>query len=175
MAAAPTLRMAGLLIPALSVFFSAGCSSPAPQRYTYQYIPGKTASLQAGFAQAPRRAPKEVQRIISAGNRLQGRPYRHGGGHARIEDQGYDCSGTVSYVLYNAGLLDSPMPSSGFRRYGKKGAGKWVTIYQRDGHVFLVVAGLRLDTGGQAGRTGPRWKPEPRSLKGFHARHPPGL
>ena len=47
--------------------------------------------------------PPPVIRAIAAGNRLQGKPYKWGGGHARLQDSGYDCSGTVSYVLREAG------------------------------------------------------------------------
>ena len=67
--------------------------------------------LKNGIAYAPKRAPAAVKRAIAAGNRLQGKPYKWGGGHARQDDSGYDCSGTVSYVLREAGLLKGSMPS----------------------------------------------------------------
>jgi hypothetical protein len=67
------------------------------------------------------------------------------------------------------------MPSKGYFSYGKKGEGDWITVYVRSGHVFMTVAGLRLDTGGPGGRSGPRWKPETRSGKGHIMRHPSGL
>jgi len=38
------------------------------------------------------------------------------------------------------------MSSTEFRSYGDRGAGKWITIYAREGHTFAVIAGLRLDT-----------------------------
>jgi hypothetical protein len=38
------------------------------------------------------------------------------------------------------------MSSTEFRRYGKRGRGKWITIYAREGHTFAVIAGVRLDT-----------------------------
>ena len=44
----------------------------------------------------------------------------------------------------------------------------------RPGHVFMTVAGLRLDTGWGGGRTGPRWKPMSRPAKGHVMRHPDG-
>lgn len=155
---------------------SCASQKPARDRYEYVYREGRTAKLHSnGLASAPRNAPKVVKRAIAAGNELQNKPYRRGGGHKHIHDTGYDCSGTVSYVLNKAGLLRGSMPSSGFKKYGKKGEGKWITVYAKDGHVFLVIAGLRLDTGGSNGRTGPRWKPAPRNTKGFVVRHPPGL
>jgi len=147
----------------------------ARQEVAYHFVPGRTALLRNGLAYAPRNAPSAVKRLIKAGNRLQRKPYKWGGGHRRHEDSGYDCSGTVSYVLSEAGLMRGSMPSKGFFRYGKPGPGRWITIYVRRGHVFLTVAGLRLDTGGSGGRTGPRWKPEGRKVRGHVVRHPPGL
>jgi len=142
---------------------------------SFHYESGKTAMLRNGVAYAPRGAPKSVKAAIQAGNRLQGKPYKWGGGHARENDTGYDCSGTVSYVLRESGLMMGSRPSKGFFSYGKRGAGKWVTLYVRDGHVFMTIAGLRLDTGGSGNRTGPRWKPERRKTAGHVMRHPPGL
>jgi hypothetical protein len=147
----------------------------ARREVAYHFVPGRTALLRNGLAYAPRNAPPAVKRLIQAGNRLQRKPYKWGGGHARHEDTGYDCSGTVSYVLSEAGLMRGSMPSTGFFRYGKPGPGRWITIYVRSGHVFLTVAGLRLDTGGSGKRTGPRWKPEGRKARGHVMRHPPGL
>jgi hypothetical protein len=138
-------------------------------------VEGKTAVLDGRYAMVPRDAPVEVQRAIQAGNRLIGKPYVYGGGHRRIEDVGYDCSGTASYVLHHAGLLQSPIPSSEFRQYGKSGAGKWITLYARRGHVFSVIAGLRLDTGYNGQGEGPQWSTRSRPLKGAVTRHPPGL
>ena len=52
-----------------------------------------------------------MAKAIAAANRITRKPYRWGGGHGRWEDAGYDCSGTVSYVLHHAGLLDAPRDS----------------------------------------------------------------
>ena len=43
--------------------------------------------------------PLRVLRAVAAANAIAGKPYRYGGGHAQFEDSGYDCSGSVSYVL----------------------------------------------------------------------------
>lgn len=152
------------------------CSSQvkARQPVSYRFEHGRTALIKNGVAYAPRSAPAAVKRAIAAGNRLQGKPYKWGGGHGRQLDSGYDCSGTVSYVLREAGLMKGSLPSSGYFSYGKKGEGKWITLYIRKGHVFMTVAGLRLDTGGPSGRSGPRWKPETRQSKGHVMRHPKG-
>ncbi len=147
----------------------------AKQPVSYRFQHGRTALLKDGVAYAPKRAPEAVKRAIAAGNRLQSKPYKWGGGHARHNDSGYDCSGTVSYVLREAGLMKGSMPSRGYFSYGKKGEGDWITVYVRSGHVFMTVAGLRLDTGGPGGRSGPRWKPETRAGRGHVMRHPSGL
>jgi hypothetical protein len=138
-------------------------------------VPGKSAILRGGYALIPNDAPEPVKRAIAAGNRLQGRPYVYGGGHRQLEDTGYDCSGTTSYVLCYAGLLRAPAASNEFRNYGAAGEGKWITIYATKGHVFLSVAGLRLDTGYHQGQDGPRWTYAPRPAHGYSLRHPPGL
>ena len=49
-------------------------------------------------------------------------PYSYGGGHGKVEDNGYDCSGTVSYALHGAGLLDTPLDSGSFMRWGEQRA-----------------------------------------------------
>ncbi len=163
------------LLPLLGTLVSCSNQVKAKRPVSYHFEDGRTALLKNGIAYAPRRAPAVVKRAIAAGNRLQNKPYKWGGGHARHQDSGYDCSGTVSYVLREAGLIKGSMPSSGYFRYGKKGYGKWITIYVRKGHVFMTIAGLRLDTGGRGGRTGPRWKPETRNGVGHVMRHPAGL
>ena len=127
-----------------------------------------------GTATAPEGAPPEIAAIIAAGNRIATLPYRYGGGHGRWEDNGYDCSGSVSYALHGANLLDSPLASGDLARWGESGPGEWVTIYANGGHAFMVVAGLRFDTSGRSA-TGTRWQADMRSPSGYTIRHPPGL
>jgi hypothetical protein len=168
-------RVLLLLLPFLALLPSCSSQVKAKQPVSYRFISGRTAMLRDGIAYAPKGAPEAVKRAIQAGNRLQGKPYKWGGGHARENDWGYDCSGSVSYVLRSAGLMKGSLPSRGYFEYGKKGEGKWITIYIRKGHVFMTVAGLRLDTGGPGHETGPKWKPETRSARGTVVRHPAGL
>ena len=111
-----------------------------------------------GIALPPLEAPEEVKQIIEAGNIIARSPYVWGGGHGKWLDKGYDCSGSVSFALAAAGLLEGPMASGPLMSWGKPGKGKWVTIYTHSGHVFMVVAGIRFDTSGRgsparAGRT----------------------
>jgi cell wall-associated NlpC family hydrolase len=125
-------------------------------------------------ALAPAGAPQEVVDAIAAANRIVHKPYRYGGGHGSFKDSGYDCSGTVSYALHGAGLLRTPRGSSGLESFGRAGRGAWITVYANAGHAFVVIAGLRLDTSG-AGESGPRWREEPRSGRGYVVRHPAGI
>jgi hypothetical protein len=141
-------------------------------------VSGDSAQLRGGMAAAPEDAPAAVKRAIWAANQLRSKPYKYGGGHRSFADNGYDCSGTVSYVLGSAGLINSPMSSSDFRKFGQRGRGKWITIYARNGHTFAVIAGLRLDTtpwDNSSNRFAPRWQTNSRLPYGFEARHPVGL
>jgi len=128
-----------------------------------------------GRAQTPLGAPDVISRVIAGGNAIAKFPYIWGGGHGSFVDSGYDCSGSVSYALAAAGLLDGPLVSGQFAKWGAPGPGKWITIYANDGHVFMYVAGLRFDTSGRDGPFGSRWQTAPRSLAGFTVRHPRGL
>ena len=140
-------------------------------------VAGARARLVDGVAHAPADAPPAVQQAVWAGNELQDKPYRYGGGHASFQSSGYDCSGTISYVLNAAGLLRRARDSSGFMRYGAAGAGRWLTLYSHRGHAYIVIAGLRLDTSaaGASGGRGPRWRDRGRPTRGFKVRHPVGL
>ncbi|MGH2969380.1 MAG: hypothetical protein ACRDK0_09990 [Solirubrobacteraceae bacterium] len=147
--------------------------------------PGSKATLLPdGTAAAPADAPPQVQAAIFAANKLLDKPYKYGGGHAKVEDSGYDCSGTVSYALLAAGALERPLDSGSFMRWGLKGRGAWITVYSNPGHAYAVIAGLRLDTSAygvrarhtrrvaRASERGPRWRPGKRPTRGFRARHP---
>jgi hypothetical protein len=169
---------------------------PPPPAPTDIVVPGSLAQvLPDGTAAAPANAPTEVQQAIFAANKIQDKPYIYGGGHRKVEDRGYDCSGTVSYALIGGGLLDSPLDSSSFMKWGESGAGTWITVYTNPGHAYMVIAGLRLDTSvaGTRGSTttrqlkqskrqfkkayesGPRWRPFERSPRGYKKRHPLGF
>ena len=127
-----------------------------------------------GTASPPIEAPDVVQDVIHAGNLISNSPYKWGGGHGRWLDDGYDCSGSVSFALFAGGLLGSPITSGLFMSWGEPGPGRWITIYANSGHVYMVVAGLRFDTSGRT-RLGSRWQPEMRPSSGFVVRHPAGL
>ncbi len=136
---------------------------------------GPRAAVRAGgVAVAPLNAPLVVKEIIQAGNEIARFPYKWGGGHSAWRDNGYDCSGSVSFALAAAGLLDRPLTSGELAASGLPGPGRWVTIYANPTHVWMVVAGLRFDTVALAGG-GTRWSATMANPAGFSVRHPPGL
>ena len=134
---------------------------------------GRARVLANGEAVAPSGAPLLVRELIAAGNAIARTPYVWGGGHARLYDSGYDCSGSLSFAFIHAGLLDHPT-ASGWSTLGAPGPGRWVSVYSSAGHVFMVVAGLRFDTSA-IHIAGSRWTDQPRSTAGFTVRHLPGL
>jgi len=166
----------------------AGISGPAHPRTrstkSHPTVPGTRAKIIHGIAYAPAAAPIQVQRAIWAGNKIRTKPYIYGGGHGSFNDSGYDCSGSVSYVLHGAGLLSTPMDSSEFMSWDKGGQGHWMTVYTSPAHAFIVIAGIVFDTSHYAsttpGGSGPRWQPESmvRSQlsdgNSYAARHPAG-
>jgi hypothetical protein len=132
-----------------------------------------------GLATVPPSAPARVGDVINAANQVARKPYVYGGGHGRLAgetfvDTAYDCSGSVSFALAAAGLIDRPMDSTALARYGRPGPGRWLTIYANAGHAWMTVAGLRFDTSGRSAG-GSRWQARPRGIGGFTVRHPPGL
>ena len=145
-----------------------------------QAVDGPLAGLRTdGAAAVPLRAPQRVRLVVAALNEIVGRPYKWGGGHRRLFDRGYDCSGAISYGLIRAGLLAYPLDSRLFMRYAAPGPGRHLTIYTSRSHAYLEIAGLRLDTSPVGdtidGRRGVRWRPMIGRRPGFTARHVPGL
>ena len=154
-----------------------GTGVGAPTTAAHPVVPGVTAEIVDGLALAPADAPAPVQRAIWAGDAIRLRPYVFGGGHASFVSAGYDCSGSVSYVLHAAGLLKTPEDSSQLESWGVAGVGQWITVYSNPGHAFVEIAGIRFDTSAEQDPdpppgTGPRWRPLMTSTAGFVARHP---
>ena len=118
--------------------------------------------------------PAAVWHAISAANRIASFPYKYGGGHGSFHDSGYDCSGSVSYVLRATGRLGRPRDSGELMSWGSPGPGRFITVYANPGHAYMVIRGRRYDTSGES-QTGSRWQPDSRSTAGYTVRHPPGL
>ena len=139
-------------------------------------VAGDTAAIVNGVAFAPADAPVAVQKAIWAGDQIDTKPYILGGGHGSFISPGYDCSGSVSYVLHAAGLLSTPEDSGSLESWGVKGLGQWITVYTNPAHAFVEIAGVRFDTSAEddpdpAPGTGPRWRPLMSGTAGFVARH----
>src|SRR5687767_6858610 len=96
----------------------------------------QATALPNGIALPPLEAPEAVRQMIEAGNVIARSPYLWGGGHGKWVDKGYDCSGSVSFVLAAAGLLQAPLASGPLMSWGEAGPGEWVTIWSNPGHVF---------------------------------------
>jgi len=157
--------------------------------------PGERATLSPSdghLALAPAAAPAAVQAMVQAGNELQGIPYGPAGHPDPRGASSQDCSSTVNYVLLRAGLRsaaeivrDNPLAQS-YPSWGAPGPGRWVTIYATTSpteHVFIVIAGLRLDTshrgtdiGPNRNEDGPRWRVLDHlpTWARWSVRHPPG-
>jgi hypothetical protein len=136
----------------------------------------------------PANAPAAVQQMVSEGNAIAGYPYAWGGGHPTIGQAssgttssaggavvtGFDCSGTVSAVLWAAGLLTASEVASEFMTYGDAGQGQWVTIYASQDHTFMNIGGSWFGTGRLGVGGGPDWGNHDNPAN-YVARHPPGL
>jgi hypothetical protein len=181
--AALTLTCA-LLVASSASAQSGGTPPPGgttpPPTTTPTGPPGRATLTKKGVAIPPADAPPQVVAAITAGNAIRKLPYRWGGGHASFYDTGYDCSGAVSYVLYAAGLLTSPMPSGPLATsWGSYGRGRWITVFANAGHTYMIVAGVRFDTSavGESLRqgSGPRWRATKRKPTGYIAKYAVGL
>ena len=164
------LRLA-LAIAAIFALTAASASAETGGTSTPGAGPTGEAKLQDGKAIPPSDAPNRVINAIEAANEIvKGHDYCLGGGHARWKSKCYDCSGTISFALHGGRMLDDPMPSGSFTKWGDKGKGDWITVYANSGHMYAVIAGLRLDTSMTTGK-GPGWSDEMRSGRGFKKRH----
>jgi hypothetical protein len=159
--------------------------SPQQSSTPVLYVAGDQAKLLRGdghVALIPEDAPPAVQAMVVAGNELQDLRYGPAGHPDPLGAGSEDCSSSVNYVLYRAGIRplaeimrENPLAQD-YVHWGSPGPGRWVTIYATSTptpHVFIVVAGLRLDTVGGATdegpnslQSGPRWR---------LLRHPAGL
>ena len=81
----------------------------------------------------------------------------------------------MSYALHGAGLVNRARTSGDYMRWGRAGKGSWITVYAHSGHGFLVIAGLRFDTGWNNSGKGPRWSDGMRPTGEYAIRHLSGL
>jgi hypothetical protein len=161
-----------------------------------QFVAGERAVLSptdGHVALIPADAPIVVQAMVIAGNELQELPYGTAGHPDPRGAWSEDCSSTINYVLYRSGVRpiaeivrENPLAQD-YVNWGAPGPGRWVTIYATTAptdHVFIVIAGLRLDTshdgtdvGPNRNEDGPRWRILDHIPDWAHwsVRHPVGL
>ena len=157
---------------------------------TLQLTPGQQARiLPDGSASAPASAPAAVKLAIAAANAIHTKPYpepaTHYDGDLAHSWPAYDCSGSVSYVLYKAHLHSQWADVSGtLEGWGQPNPGKWISVYANSEHTFIVIAGLAFDTADYGGPdipagSGPRWRQNPlgnlQDGLSYVVRHPAGL
>ena len=159
---------AALGLPAGPVLRADPAYFPSTATPTHRSSTGSSTSTGSGGL------PVAVQEMIAAANQIATRPYVYGGGHASFDSWGYDCSGSVSYVLHGGGMLSSPEDSTALESYGDPGPGRWITIYANAGHAWMTIDGRRYDTVALA-EDGSRWSNTMASTAGYVVRHPPGL
>ena len=99
------------------------------RRQTTSPAKARGALTRGGNVKTPLGAPARIAQVIAGGNAIARFPYVWGGGHGSFIDSAYDCSGSVSYALAAAGLLDAPLVSGQFAQWGEPGPGRWITIY----------------------------------------------
>lgn len=153
---------------ALALLGLALIATPAQARFSDAALVGGVS-----FKQDPP-VPAAVVKMIKAARVINTKPYVYGGGHGSFDSAGYDCSGSVSYVLHAAGLLDTPAASGALAAWGAPGPGKWVTIYANGGHAWMTIGKRRFDTIALK-QTGARLTAAPAAKGGYVARHPVGL
>ncbi|GAC1440326.1 MAG: hypothetical protein NVSMB51_19480 [Solirubrobacteraceae bacterium] len=120
------------------------------------------------------RVHRRITGMVHAGDAIAHRPYSYGGGHGSFSSGGYDCSGSVSFVLHAGRLIGTPLDSSALMAYGLPGRGRHVTIYANAQHAFMTLDGRRFDTIAYQ-QTGTRWSDAVGSTAGYTVRHPAGL
>jgi peptidoglycan hydrolase-like protein with peptidoglycan-binding domain len=137
-----------------------------------------TATTVSAPATTTSSTPADVEtalsEMIAAANQIATLPYIWGGGHGSWVSPGYDCSGSVSYVLHAAGLLSSPEDSTALESYGAPGPGQYITIYADVGHAWMTIEGQRFDTVALS-EDGSRWADGGGEFAGYVVRHPVGF
>src|SRR5919112_1086369 len=143
------LSAACLLVLAPAAWAQSTASTGGGATFAPPPPPPAEATLVNGRLLAPASAPRRVKQVITAANRIVEKPYVYGGGHTLYRagrlDRGYDCSGAVSYALHGGRFLRSPLPSGALMSWGRRGPGRWITVYAHGGHAYVVVAGDRVD------------------------------
>ncbi|MGH2941066.1 MAG: transglycosylase SLT domain-containing protein [Solirubrobacterales bacterium] len=136
----------------------------------------------------PKTVVTKFRQIRHAANELEskGLPYSWGGGHdpnfspggeGENGGPGYDCSGAVSFVLHQAGVLKEPLTSGNMGSVLAPGPGA-VTVFYNAGHTFMKIGNEYWGTSvGDSGSGGIGRHPAPSAdyLAQYSVGHVPGL
>lgn len=169
---------------------SGSCGGGPPTGVLQINHTGQAQILSDGDASAPANAPRPVKLAVAAANQIDHTPYPEPDVHYDGQYLGktwpaYDCSATVSYVLWKAGLRGIYAADSGtLESWGKAGPGRWISVYANSAHTWIVIAGRAFDTANYGGPnipigSGPRWRTNPTGNlndgSSYVVRHPAGL
>ena len=134
----------------------------------------KAKLLPTGELIPPKSAPPRVVAVIEAANKIRTKPYIYGGGHARWWDTATTAPAPSASRCAAANSSKARCPRARWPSGALAGLGRWITVYTNPGHAYAVIAGVRWDTSGNEGETGPRWHTDLRDNIGFVSRHPTG-
>jgi peptidoglycan hydrolase-like protein with peptidoglycan-binding domain len=136
--------------------------------------PATSTTTDTTTSTTPANVTVALSEMIQAATQIATLPYIWGGGHGSFVSPGYDCSGSVSYVLHAGGLLSVPEDSTGLESYGAPGPGQYITVYASGGHAWMTIDGRRFDTVALS-ETGSRWADGGGEFAGYVVRHPVGF
>lgn len=160
---------------------------PAPQTTTTTVnVAGGTVPTLSGYNVA--NASTVTAKCYALAQQMSDRniPYSKGYRYLKPNPPSDDCSGSVAWVLFYAGILPgyqegqwAPLfGAPGGYYWGQAGEGKFMTLWWNMEHVWLQWKGLgpmwRFDTSGHGdGPSGPHQRKTARSTSGFNPRHWP--
>jgi cell wall-associated NlpC family hydrolase len=141
-----------------------------------------------GVGKPPKPVVTKFKQIQHAAAELESKnlPYSWGGGHdpnfspggeGENGGPGYDCSGAVSFVLHQAGVLSEPLTSGSMGSVLKPGPGA-VTVFYNAEHTFMKIGNEYWGTSvGDSGAGGIGKHPTPSAdyLAQYNVGHVPGL
>jgi TP901 family phage tail tape measure protein len=125
-----------------------------------------------------------VLRAVGAANAIDAKryPYATPGDRTASLNGPMDCSGAVSKVLINAGLMSAPVRDSTYFKgaWGRGGGGRYVTTYSRggtgaSGHVFMKIGSRYFGTSPQNPGGGAGWLDSFPGGSGWTLSHPARL
>ncbi len=166
--------------PALNAMYGFGLEGLFGHTRALHSVPATNGK---GFA-AGGATDTRLSRLIAAANRVDAMhlPYVWGGGHQQPAQigSGMDCSGSVSYVVQQAGYKVPTVTSGNMPQWGFKPGSDGATVFYNPEHTFMRIGQKYFGTTGfgHPGWTGAGWftqAPSASYLDGFSKIHLPGV